>query len=340
MSDYLVVRLIAGEFPFSPRTECYGYVEIRPPKTDTLDEREALQISLSQNEENIDLNTCMRAAVVVEEADNPDHAHTLANSFFEEAIDVLGEESFGRKKPFLLESGFARDCVSGAITGHHRKIGEFDQFPPMFMARRFIEHFPNIGMGQYILGSRASNELSDRYIRSAHWARNASRDRNLHFRLLFNWLATECLLKTQRDEDIVPKMMFCLGFPMGQLHAKLDPVFRTSLEAHPKYDAWKQIIHSWINSIRQFRNDTVHHGYRAWDIDEASLKKYCYILRFARTSARATIETAIRIGINNSSSLWLNPSVVLKSHPNVINFVHGTLIFGLENGDYTKYPEL
>lgn len=336
MSDFLVVRLTGKGGLFSLTSECLGCVETRPPKTDAPDERKCLEESLWNNNEEINLDSVTRLATIVQNVKTPEDAHDIAASFFEEVMDLRLGESFGFGEVNILESGFSRNLQTGTLIPRKKKKDIMSLLKQTTCFEVQHERFPPISITQYVLGAQ-NIELCARYVRAAHWARHAAKEYNLQLSLLFNWFSMEALLKTSEDDNIIPKAMLALGFPQGQKLRSLDPMFIAKLENHAEYRFWKKLVGDWMEEIRKFRNDTVHSGHRVWDKTNQELLKYSFLTKAAQVCCKQLIEMGMSKGFYTAEDLWNNAELLLPQMPNIIDYVHGTLIYNLKNGNYGKF---
>src|SRR4051812_26643882 len=81
------------------------------------------------------------------------------------------------------------------------------------------------------------------------------------------WVITE-------NDDIVPRIMWCLGFPNGPGAAHLALSFRGRLHAHPRFGTWRDHIRDVLYAMKNFRNDTVHNGFRWIDVSRKTLEEF------------------------------------------------------------------
>ena len=332
MNDYLVVRLANPKGIYYPRSFCLGNVEIRPPKTDTPDESECLKVSLEKNQEDANLNVAMRLAAIVEDVSDQEDAYIQTQHLFEEALDVLATEQFGLSSVSLMKSGFVRDLISGDLIPR-----ELKEFSPSTSFHIIRDRFPQISFKEYLLLGREI-EIYNRFLRSLHWSRHAGWEENLQIKILFNWFSIEALFKLDKDDDIVPKAMLSMGFPIGQMKNNVDTGLISQLESHTDYKPFRELIHRNMKEIRDFRNDSVHSGFRSWDISSIDLKRYSYLTNIACNCCQQLTKIGILSQIETAKDIWDNSPDLLKKRNNIINFVHGTLIYSLKNNFYLSMP--
>jgi hypothetical protein len=111
--------------------------------------------------------------------------------------------------------------------------------------------------------------LGAAFRRSSHWRDLAVNGLDEGQTLLLHWMAAECLCKVRRDEDIVPKLLACLGFPLGQTARRVGTATMKRLVSLPNYRSWRERLADCLGALRVARNHIVHAGYR--DIDLSAL---------------------------------------------------------------------
>ena len=70
------------------------------------------------------------------------------------------------------------------------------------------------------------------------------------------------------------------------------------------------------------------------NISLRDLKKYSYLTNVARNSGQQLTTLGIIGKIETAKDIWDNSPDLLNKSENIINFVHGTLIYSLKNGRY------
>lgn len=323
--DYAVVRLLDPHGSYHANVETYGPVEVRGPRVDSPDETVALQSSCDQWGLAVDLTRCMRIACIVS-AESDAAAHDAARLILEEAVDVLDSANWGRSRFEVLGPGFARRLDNGRIfpRKHPKVFGPFTSYlvgseqlaPPTL--QQFLMHRPRL-------------ELSSRLVRSMHWLRTARNDASRQRAVLFRWFALEAILRQSKEDDIVPQVSWCLGFPMGKGAALVDPTLRGKLQSHPHYASWRKEVQRRLESIRSFRNDSVHSGFREQDVSGADLRGFEELLTMTAPRVMHFATQALVLGAETQADLIEYLPVILQTLPNLVNDLHGTVIYLLEN---------
>ena len=163
-------------------------------------------------------------------------------------------------------------------------------------------------------------------------------------RILFNWFSIEALLKLDKktlgitkEDNVAPKAMLAMGFPSWQKKNDVPASVMQKLENHSEYESWKTIIAKDMDKIREYRNNSVHLGFRPWDLSESELKKYSFLSEMARNSSQKLAQYAISSGCKDALDLWSEAPKLLDKIDNLAGFVHGTLIYSLANQTYKWY---
>jgi hypothetical protein len=320
----LVVRLLDHRGIYLPRTRCVGSVEIRNRQADTPVERDAISVSCGAfGDEFNDLS--MRIATLVDAPSNPD-ADNLSEERFEEVLDALASETHGISQLQLLGAGCFVDLQSGAITPRVPRPGHV----PTTTFHIIRERFRPIDWPQYLLSSQ-QNELSRRLIRSYHWSRKAHLEGNRQLRVLFRWFAMEAIWMVGRDDDIVPRVMWSLGFPNGAGAAVLSRAFVKRLAEHDTIRAWKAQLDDRLKAVRSFRNDSVHSGFRPQDVARAKLAEFDEVALLACSRVQNCAKAGVLAGLSTAADLLEYLPLLVEADLNYVNDVHRTILYGLEH---------
>lgn len=331
MSDFLIIRLLNLGALIYPNSFCLGAVEVRPAKCDTPEEKECFKEALEKNNEKLNLDFGTRVACIIKDADNLSEALNVSQALFEESLDVMSLEANGMASLELMKSGIARDLTSNKLQPLVRE----KKFSPSNVFVLQKDRYPKITQKEYILLNKDKIDLCGRFLKSLHWSRHASWEQNLQMQLLFNWFSVEALLKVDKDDDVAPKAMLAMGFPIGSKNGEVPTQLLLNLEKHPNYKNWKKIITKNMKEIRDFRNNSVHSGFRLWDISEDKMLKYSYLMKIACSSCHRLGQQAISSGCETTEKLWEDAPKLLDEMDNLVKFVHGTLIYSLEKKTYT-----
>ena len=334
MTDFLIIKLLKTGTIIYPTSFSLGPVEVRPPKCDTPEERKYLEESLMRNNEHVELDIGTRLACIVENSDDWKEAVNIVQPVFEEALDVMRLDSLGVASFALLQSGVIRDLSCGQL---FPIINEKYIPSPTNMYRVQGYRYPEISHKEYILANKNSIELCERFLKSLHWSRHAGWEKNLQMRILFNWFSIEALLKRDEGDNIAPKAMLAMGFPIGQKKNDVDIDFLKKLENHPNYENWKKILTNDMEKIREYRNNSVHSGFRPWDLSDFELRKFSFLTEMAQVSCQKLAQYAISSDCKTEIDLYTEAPKLLSKIDNLINFVHGTLIYSLDNQNYKWY---
>lgn len=322
-----VIRLLDHRGTYFPRTHCLGLVEIRNPRADTVAESDALAES-GKLFGDPKLEASMRIATVVDTR-IPGEADLLAEERFEEALDVFSAELFGMSRPALLSTGAFHYIADGRVlarTPDARIAGPPNT--PVFRVMR--ERFARPEFPQFLLAGKHS-ELSERLIRSYHWSRKAHLEASLQMRVLFRWFAMEAVWMLGKDDDILPRVMWALGFPTGQKAKVLSAGFVDRLSAHPTYSSWRGQIEKRLDAVRRLRNDSVHNGFRPQDMSRQVLREFDEITTLACSRVQSLARASVIAGLRSAADLFEYLPVLVEDDDNYINDVHGTIIYGLEH---------
>lgn len=321
----LVVRLLDHRGVFHPRTYALGKVEIRNRRADTRAERQAVMESAKAFGDERP-NDCMRIATLVEGDLSDYEAGQVAEERFDEALDVLAPEVAGLSRLELLGVGFFADVDRGRLRA---------RMPPLGRAgttsfRMMREQFPQADWAQFLLG-RPGSELAQRLVRSYHWSRKAQLERSRQLRVLFRWFAMEAIWMIEKEDDIVPRLRWSLGFPNGRGLRLLSARFAQRLAAHPTIAAWDGEIGDLLVQVKKFRNDSVHSGFRRQDVPRETLRAFDKITLLACGRVQGLAQAAIRAGLPSARDLFDYLPLLVECDANYVEDVHGTILFTLEN---------
>ena len=90
------------------------------------------------------------------------------------------------------------------------------------------------------------------------------------------------------------------------------------------------------NSIRKFRNNSVHFGFRPWDVNEDDRNRYSFVMDFARSSCHKLGFGALSIGCRTAKDAWDMASLILEEDGNLVNHVHNNFFFFLKTKSYER----
>jgi hypothetical protein len=168
-------------------------------------------------------------------------------------------------------------------------------------------------------------------IRSCHWSRKARAETNLQLRVLFQWFAMEAILMVNKDHDIVPQVMWALGFLQGHAQLLIAPSMLAALLAHPRYETWRKRVRTALIALKTFRNDSVHSGFRPQDVPEDQLKGFDFLTHIGCPRVQALTKRAMCSGLTTVEELFEYIPLLFEASPNSVADAHGTVIFLFEN---------
>ncbi|CAM5294368.1 HEPN domain-containing protein [Pseudomonas fragi] len=324
MTSYLVVKILDDRSFSLPSTLNFGPVELRSYSADTKYEVSALEKSASENGLDYEKHkVCARIATIVECENHSEAVHT-ADTRFLEVLDFKSTE-YSTSTIKTSQIGLIKDLSSGEITSITRT-----GFQPSLA---FVMHNGSIQYVDttvYLLSLK--NELCDRYRRSLHWARNSKNETNPQLRIIFLWFALEALLKADEHDNCVESYIrLFIGFPNGQQQWVISPLTKEKLENHPRYQHWKKQLIEIVKEIRDFRNDSVHSGFRSMDFTKEKLELFSTIMIYAVSRCQAGVMQGL---LNNLETLveFKEYAVPLfENNKNLINDIHNNIIYSLDH---------
>lgn len=326
---FVVCRLGKDTSLVTPRPYHLGDVELRSAKLDAPSEKSAIEESAASFGESVELSIAPRLVTIVD-APNQRQALELADSKFEEALDALTIGSqLVMSDLALLPCGYIR-ALSDAVV--HPILNRRAPGPVPATAFRIVdEKYPLLEFSEALFAV-GRTELVDRLLRSAHWARKARWEANRQLRTLHRWFAMEAAWKRpDKDDDVVPIAMLALGFPIGQYSAGVSDKILTALQGHPRYRNWRDQVLKRLNRLRDWRNDSVHSGFRPWDVSRKELDELDHISVLACGRVQGLLQRAVVAGIVDIDIAREYAPLLFQEDPNVVQNVHGIIIFNLEN---------
>jgi hypothetical protein len=311
--SWVVTRVVdAGRLRYSA-TQSLGRVELRAAKRDSPRERAALQASQESFGERPPLNSGLRISNIVERG-NPWDVASKAEPAMIEALDILGADL--RLCPLrLCRSGFIRNADSLEVLPLEQEPEDCSAFGAVFWLRRGM--FPPAGRGQRLL--LRPSDLAKRLIRSYHWSRLGDVEATAQLRLLFHWFAIEAIWKVGRgNDDIIPRVMWSLGFPTGRGLLLVPPWLRQALVGVPNYRAWRKCVYALLQAARRFRDDTVHSGFRSQDIAPDRLLQVGQVVELACPRTQENARVGIDCGLVSPDELVEYLPLLFVQAPRVV----------------------
>lgn len=325
MTAYYVLKLLDNQGVYRPDTFVLVDVELRSPRSDFAEELAAIKESIKGNHTNLEDKLNCRIGTIVQ-ANSTDEASLLADERFVKALDIISSE-LPISSVRLTNCGYIKDLSTGTI-----KPILSTCFSPGMSFVMGKGQFRPMEFSQWI--AIQNTDLATRYRRSLHWARNAKWERNLQLKILFDWFAIEALFKETPEDNVGPLIRWFLGYPNGPSAALVPSSILQELKSNPLYDAWKNKIQKSIESIRIFRNHSVHSGFRSVDFSVPETKLYSQIIVLGCSRCQRAVALALSNGINTVQEFKENTSLIFEVTENLINDVHGTILFSLQNGSY------
>jgi hypothetical protein len=324
MISYLVVRILDDKSFTLPSTFNFGSVELRPCSADTQYEVGAFEKSASENGLDYEKHkVCARIATIVE-CENHSEAIHAADTRFLEVLDFKSKE-YSTSAINTSRIGLIKDLSSGEIIPI-TKTG----FQPSLSFVMHTGSMQYVDTTVYLLSLK--NELCDRYRRSLHWARNSRNETNPQLRIIFLWFALEALLKADENDNCVESYIrLFLGFPNGQQQWIIASSTKEKLESHSRYQYWKKQLVEVVKEIRNFRNDSVHSGFRSMDFTKDKLELFSTIMIYAVGRCQAGVMQGL---LNNLESLieFKEYAVALfENNVNLIDDIHNNVIYSLDH---------
>lgn len=327
MNDFQVTRICGDKGLILPDAKGFGNVEIRPYSTDFPSETDILKQSAQAFKEEVNWLLAQRIVTIVK-ADTPYEADELAAAQFEQVIDCVDKKTFGLGIADLYSAGMIKNLDTGWESP--RLPGDvFGPFP-LFESRNWtIKIVEDI---QYIL-ALPDNELKLSILRSFHWFRKAKIETNEQLKCIFKWFSIETLTKTSSDEDISGKILQALGFPIGRIGEFMPHNNIKALQNHTYYKLALGKYEKILGEMREYRNNTVHNGFRQWDIPKTKLEEYDKLLTISVPRIQNYAIEALYVGIKSIIEFWEYYPIIFAEKPlvDLISDFHGNLLFQIAN---------
>lgn len=319
MSECIVTQIVRGPIIF--KTYTWGNIEIRQSKYDLPGESKALANSmmsfglteeiLREGGQNSEAELSRISTIVnTKEGRQP---LAIARERFAEALDVLDIVTMLRKYA-LLEPGYIRHLDTGRMEPLHPLHSRLPRYFQNPILQIDITRFSPMDLGQIVLAKqapgRADIDLADRLLRSAYWSRRARTEDNPQLRVLFRWFAIEAIWMIEpsqscsvSNDDVITPIMWAFGFPRGQgsnLITRKASRLRREIEDH---DVWKKACSTRLAAIREFRNRSVHNGFRHYDISQRELLDFDIMTYHACAAVQRQVELGLVYGFQTAAEL-------------------------------------
>lgn len=322
MIAYNVVKVLANNGVHFPVASVYGDVEIRPANKDFINEKKSIEESFELNKISVEVSINSRISCIVI-TENDQKAIQLADEKFEEVLDLRSRE-FAISRLETTPCGYIKDLESGTL-----KPIKDEKFSPSGAFLRRLHSFQQIDRTQLFL--MWEGELAERYRKSLHWSRNASKESNIQIKIMFMWFALEALLKESENDKVAPYIRWFLGFPNGHGAQYISKQKIEALKSNEHYEKWKRKLIDALEKIREFRNDSVHSGFRRYDFSEEELALYEKIMIFGSSRCQEAVFSALSNGLRTVSEFKEYVGLIFDSYTNIENDIHGNVLFSLEN---------
>jgi len=322
MKEYLIVKILEPQSISLPTTFVYYGVELRGATADSSDEIKLFELSaINQHLEYSQYSVCARIATIVLET-NALKAAEVANDRFTEVLDLRSIE-VSMSNLSVSNIGFIKDLESGEM--YEIKNNDFKPCISFYVHQGDIQKFD---VTHLMLS--ADTELSNRYLKSLHWARHAKHENNQQLKVLFYWFSVEALLKESKLDNVGDSLRWFLGFPNGSKSQLVSKALIEELSSDSRYLFWKSKIVKKIDEVREFRNDSTHHGFRTIDIPKEQLVLYNQIMILGVSRCQTAVQTAIINKISTLSEFKDYMPIIFEQNKSLVNDVHKNILFLLE----------
>ncbi|TDN61138.1 hypothetical protein [Paraburkholderia sp. BL10I2N1] len=331
MASFYVCKLLKKPGIAVAATIVHGNVEIRPVQKQDMDELAMLKSSIESTklEAELEIEIACRIAVIVQ-AETPDDADILADQYFVEVLDLLTVE-YTMSHLAVAQCGYVKNLDTGeyqVITKH--------QFAPAMLFIRSPHSMPQINSTQLL--AYRSGDLLDRYKRSIHWSRNARWEKSMHLSLLYRWFAVEALFKLNENDDVTSPLMQFLGFPGNAYSKYISRDLLKQLSKDTSYSKWKKQMKVVVDKIRDFRNASVHSGFRSIDCTPDDLRLCGRLMSVGLSRCQGAVQTGILNGLKTVPEFKEYAGLIFENRPNVEGDTIGTIVHILDH-DHLKHAQ-
>lgn len=326
MSSFVVTRISKSNSVVVPKVKSLANVDIRPKRTESAKEKNALMISLKSFGVELGADLVSRFVTVVN-AGSIQEASRIASNNFDEALNSYflnwkGIEAFG-----LTDCGYIRNLTTGDVEPILKESSIGTQLP-MFMVAS--DRYAQIEVDQWLSIYKHKSTLAQALNRSLHWRRIAFNEDKEELKFLFNWISIEALTKLSEFDDVSPRIMLALGFPTSSSRSLIKVENLRRLSSHTDYRFWYDWILSEIKEMKNYRNDVVHSGFRLGDLSPQKMRRFNAILKYAVPRIQGLVEAGYIKGIFELKELW-EYGPIIKEELRFIEDVHGTIIYLLND---------
>lgn len=318
----MVLKVLESTSICVPNTSVYSKVEIRSYKSDSDSDIEKLKISAESARLDFSNYSYSSRIATLVESNHIEEAINLADDRFAEILDLKSIEA-SISDVSLSPIGLTKNMATGET--HPIQLAEYQPSMAFMVHKGDVQRFDLIN---YVLS--LESDLSKRYLRSLHWSRNGRHEKNPQLRILYDWFSIEALLKESESDNIGGSIRWFLGFPNGKSELEVSVHIKNSLNTHPKYEFWKKRLPLIIDKIRIFRNDSVHSGFRGVDFKKDELDLYSKVTRFGSSRCQSAVQLALINRIETVSEFKEYISSIFEENSNLVNDIHGNIIYNLE----------
>lgn len=323
MGKFLVLKILDSQSVCLPSSSVYGVVELRSSEADFECEIDVLKESASNNRADYGKFACCARIATIVDCGSEDEAIDTADNLFSEVLDLKSVE-FPLSNVKTSDIGFVKNLESGNILPITTKM-EYERSMTFVMYQGGVQRKDVVN---YILS--LDNDLSERYKRSLHWVRNSKHESNSQLKILFYWFAIEALFKESKKDRIGDLVRWFLGFPNGNHRDLISDSLLERLGGHPSYGTWNSKVCKIVDEIRRFRNCSVHSGFRSFDFTKIEIQLYSEVMVLSASRCQAAVQQALINGISTASEFKEYISAIFEANENIINDVHGTILYSLE----------
>lgn len=321
MKNYLIVKILDTQGAFFPHSLYYNGVELRSDRTDTAREIEVLE--KSAKEAKVDFSQykiCARIATVIKSQDR-EQAINKANTEFEVLLDLMSDE-IAMSRFRLSPVGFSKELDTGLLE-------PLVNYTFKYNTSFFMHHgrLQKRELSHYILES--PTDLSERYLRSLHWRRNSKNETNPQLSILFDYFAAEALLKERESENIGGIIRWFMGFPNGREGTSVNKDTLRRLNHDSRYEFWNKQLIVIFDELREFRNNSVHNGFRIQEFQGKNIALYKKVIFYGITRAQQAVKLAMANRITSASE-FKEYLVELFEQQVRIEDIHGNIIHALD----------
>lgn len=317
--NFLVVRVLHTDGIIYPSSQAYGDVEING-NVEFSSEEEALSESLKAFNLETNLKIAQRIKTIIESSQESD-ADSQAEAKFQQVLDNLERGLYGSGSGILLEPGYIKDLESGIVKPRlplkTNTLGSFYK-----INHHYIEPI-DAAQALFLWGE---SELKSAVIRCNHWYRNAKMETNKQLKCLFLWFSIETIAK-EGNENIIPRLLISLGFPVGKIGEFLPTETIQTIKAHPQYNLVYRYLGNQFESIRAFRNNIVHSGFRTWDVPSEDLDKYEKLLTITSANIYQFAIKGLFEDLSTINELWEYMPVFFSYQKDLITNLHGNILY-------------